>query len=420
MSHAVNKSAVLAEENVYLPAGAGRVASIGLILIGVALVALTIFAGLTGDKVQTKVAMHALHAGVLAAVGLPLGCLGFVMILHQVNAGWSATVRRQFENVMAQIWVPAVLFGVVIVFQIMASRKGVYLWDWMNASYVEGDPLYAHKQGYLNVPFFGVRSAIYFLVWVGLAWALWGYSTRQDDDGNKWHTAKARKLSAVGLLLFAFTTAFAGFDWAMTLDFHWFSTMFGVYYFAGNAVSAIALVTLILIVLRSFGRLHSAFTAEHLHDMSKLLFAFTVFWAYISFSQYFLIWYANIPEETGWMLRRKEGPWEWLSWVLPIGHFIVPFLFLLPRPVRRSRGLVALACVWLLVMHLFDLYWAVRPEVPGPEVGTLAGPSWIDPVGLIGPMLILLGFVIRRVASGPLMPLKDPRLGEALHHKNYV
>ena len=420
-AHAVDISKVLSRDNVYLPEGTGKAVSGGLVGLGIGLIALTFVAGLAGDKTTAKVAMHAYHAGFLAALGIPLSALGFVMILHAVNAGWSATVRRQFENLMSLLPFTAALFAGSVVMQLVYSQvKGAYLWDWMDASYVQGDLLYAHKQAFLNQPFFFVRAAVYFIVWVSLAFALWQRSTMQDEDGDKWHTAKARGLSAPGLLLFAFTTAFAGFDWAMTLDFHWFSTMFGVYFFAANTVACIATVTLIMILLRSFGRLHVAFTDEHLHDLSKLLFAFTVFWAYISFSQYFLIWYANIPEETAWMMRRKEGPWEWLSWLLPIGHFIVPFLFLLPRPIRRTRGLIALACVWILVMHLFDLYWVIRPEVKGAEVGTLVGPTWIDPLGVLGPFLILVGLIVRKVGSGPLIPLKDPRLPEAFKHKNYV
>jgi hypothetical protein len=419
-AHAIDHAAVFSKENVYLSEGAGSGLGRGLIGLGIALIAVTALAALGGSKIDAKVALHAYHAGFLIALGIPLGALGFVMVLHQVNAGWSATVRRQFENIMSLLPIGLALFLGGVVMQIILSRKGVYLWEWMNPEYVAGDMLYDHKSSFLNIPFFGVRAVIYFAVWLGLAFALWGYSTRQDEDGNKWHTRSARKLSAVGLLLFAFTTAFAAFDWIMSLDFHWFSTMFGVYFFAGNQMSALALATLVLILLRSFGRLHIAFTTEHLHDLSKLVFGFMVFWAYISFSQYFLSWYANIPEETAWMLRRKEGPWEWLSWLLPIGHFILPFIVLLPRPVRRNRAMVGLICAWLLVMHCFDLYWAIRPEVKGAEVGSIVGPSWIDLPGILGPVLILIGALIRKVGSGPLMPLKDPRLPEALIHKNYV
>lgn len=421
MSHAaVDMKMVLARDNVELPVGAGRGLSGALIVAGVVAIGLTLLTAFTGSRETATIALHGYHTGVMAAIGFSVAAMGFVMILHQTNAGWSATIRRQFENIMSQVWVGGLLFVVGIVFAVlMSASKGIYLWDWMDSALVQGDQLYEHKSGYLNVPFFAVRCVLYFLIWLLLSQALWSFSTKQDTDGDRWHTAAARKLSAPGLLLFAFTTAFAAFDWMMTLDYHWFSTMFGVYFFAGSMVSCLALGALILITLRTFGRLHGAFTDEHLHDLSKIIFAFTVFWAYISFSQYFLIWYANIPEETAWMLKRKTGPWEWLSWTLPIGHFIIPFIILLPRPVRRSRSMVAFMCVWLIVLHLLDLYWAIRPEARFKGEGVL-GPALIDLLAVTGPVLVFLGFVIRKVGSGPLIPLKDPRLNEGLSHKNYV
>lgn len=421
MSHAVDLNLALARDNVEVPEGSGRVVSMGLIGLGAVAVGLTFLVALTGSKEVASAALHAYHAGVMGAIGFSVAALGFVMILHQTNAGWSATIRRQFENIMSLVWVGGGLFLIDIVFMLVfSSSKGIYLWEWMNPAYTAGDTLYTHKAGYLNTPFFAIRCLLYFGVWLVLSWSLFSLSTRQDVEGDKWLTARARTLSAPGLLLFAFTTAFAGFDWMMTLDYHWYSTMFGVYFFAGNMVSCLALGTLVLITLRTFGRLHIAFTDEHLHDLGKLLFAFTVFWAYISFSQYFLIWYANIPEETAWMMRRKEGAWEWLSWLLPIGHFIVPFLILLPRPIRRSRGMVALLCLWLITMHVFDLYWAVRPEAKIKGEISVIGPKVVDLIAIIGPLLVFFGFVIRQVAKNPLIAIKDPRLNEGLAHKNYV
>jgi hypothetical protein len=421
VSHAIDPHLVLERDNIELPVGSGR-ASAGLLIgVGAAGIGATMLAAFAGGAETAAVAAHALHAGVMAVIGFSLAALGFVMILQQTNAGWSATIRRQFENIMSLIWVGGLLFLVDIVFQVGLSwSKHLFLWDWMNLEHVQGDQLYQHKSGYLNVPFFAIRCVVYFGVWLLLANRLWAASTQQDVDGDKWHTAWARKISAPGLLLFAFTTAFAGFDWMMTLDYHWYSTMFGVYFFAGNMVSVLALGNLVLLTLRGLGRLHGAFTEEHLHDLAKLMFAFTVFWAYISFSQYFLIWYANIPEETAWMNLRKEGPWEGLSWLLPIGHFIVPFLVLLPRPVRRSRGLVALMSVWLIAMHLCDLYWAVRPEARVEGGAVTLGPRVLDVLAILSPVVVFVGFLIRRVATGPLIPLKDPRLHEGLGHKNYV
>ncbi|MBL8747354.1 MAG: quinol:cytochrome C oxidoreductase [Phycisphaerae bacterium] len=421
MSHAIDTNLIMARDNIELSEGAGRGLSSVLIGVGAVGIAATILAAFSGDEAMATIAAHAYHTGVMAVIGFSVAAMGFVMILQQTNAGWSATIRRQFENIMSLIWVGGLLFIVDIAFQLlMNSARHVYIWDWMNAAHTAGDELYRHKSGYLNVPFFAARAIAYFIIWFVLARSLWEYSTRQDIDGDKWHTARARTLSAPGLLLFAFTSAFAAFDWMMTLDYHWFSTMFGVYFFAGSMVSMLALGALILITLRAFGRLHGAFTDEHLHDLGKLIFAFTVFWAYISFSQYFLIWYANIPEETAWMLRRKIGSWEWLSWLLPIGHFIIPFILLLPRPMRRSRKAVALVSLWLIVMHLFDLYWAIRPEAKIEGQDTILGPSPIDVIAVVAPVLVFIGFLIRKVGSGPLIPLKDPRLPEGLAHKNYV
>ncbi len=420
MSHVTPAMArqMMETDNVTLPAGAGA-AFRGLFMVaGLGLMGATFWAGWSGDAHTAKIALHAWHIGFLFAVGIAVGALGFVMIFQQTNAGWCTSIRRQFENMMASVWAPMLIgVGLVAAQYLYLNKFGkdgdAFLFNWMNAAKYAGDHLLEKKAGYLNVPFFLVRAAVYFLVWLGLGGMLYGMSRRQDDDGDKWHTARARKLSAVGLILFAFTTAFAGFDWIMGLDFHWYSTMLGVCFFAGNAVSCLALVTLVLFFLRKFGRLAGCFTEEHQHDLSKILFAFVVFWAYVSFSQYFLIWYANIPEETAFFVMRKQGPWEKLSWALPIGHFILPFLFLLPKPRRRSMTWAALWSVWMLVMHGLDLFFMVRPE---------AGESfhWADATGIAGPVLFMLGVVMWRVTSGPLVPLKDPRLSEALAHKNYV
>ena len=420
-AHHADLDLVLAKDNVALPEGAGATLWRALAGLGVLLTVVTVVGAFAGDVKAAKTALHALHAGFLAALGFPLGAMCLVMLLHQTNAGWSATVRRQFENMMSLVWVAALMFVGIVVLQALLGQRGelskdsAFLWNWMNSVYVEGDPLYEHKRPFLNVPLFFVRAIVYFGVWIALAWTLNQYSTRQDADGDRWHTARARKVSAVGLLLFAFTVAFAAFDWLMTLDFHWFSTMLGVYFFAGVMVGALALGALTFVALRSVGRLHVAFTDEHLHDLSKLLFAFVVFWAYITFSQYFLIWYANIPEETMFFQIRKEGPWTWMSWALPIGHFILPFLILLPRPFRRSRAVIGVMAVYLIVVHLMDVFWMVRPEVKGVGPG-----AWVDFTGVLGPVLIMIGLYVRKVVSGPLVPLNDPRLPEALSHRNNV
>ncbi len=415
----VDRQQVLSQDNVYLPEGAGKTASVALMGLGLLAIAGTFLAGLTGGKELAETALFAYHTGFLVVMGFMLGALVFVMIFHQTNAGFTATLRRQFENPMSLMPLGLLLFLVGVAMQwIFNSANGAYLFHWMDPAYVAGDVIYEKKKLFLNIPRFYISALIYFGVWITLSYFLFSFSTRQDTDGDKWLTAHARKLSAPGLLLFAFSASFAGFDWIMSLDYHWFSTMLGVYFFAGSAVSCMALVTLVLIILRTFGRLHVAFTDDHLHDLSKLLFAFTVFWAYISFSQYFLIWYANIPEETAFFLLRKQGVWEYFSWIIPICHFIIPFVFLMARTVRRSRPLIALACVWLLGIHVVDWYWMVRAGLM--HDGEIVGPQFIDLFAIAGPVLVFAGLLVRKIASGPLMPLQDPRLDEGLNHKNYV
>ncbi|MGP1308863.1 MAG: hypothetical protein ACTS27_01540 [Phycisphaerales bacterium] len=427
MSHAhhLDTSALLARDNIELPRESGRLFSVALMALGALVIAIAAVTAFTGDKFAAKAAFYAYHVGYTFACGIALGALGFVMALYLTNGGWGVTIRRQFENlcrpstflILAVLGLPMLFFG-------------EYLFKWQDPAYTQGDVIYEHKAVFLNPLFFLIRYVVYFAVWIGLAHAMNKLSRDVDTDGDKWKFLKAQRISHWGMVLYALTVAFAGFDWLMSLDYHFFSTMWGVYFFAGNFLSAICLTTLILITLTSFrGRLHGVVTQEHFHDLGKLMFGFTVFWAYIAFSQYFLIWYANIPEETSWVAARRTEGWMTVSTALVLGKFILPFLFLLPRPVRRKPGFLAFACLWLLGMHLLEMFWIVRPQLTEPAVEGVAktfyygGPlavTWIDFVAPFGPALLVLGWMIRQVASGPLIPLKDPRLPWSLSHKNYI
>ncbi len=420
----VNQDKILAKENIYLGDRSGGMLWAALSFVGLALIGVTLIGALAGGAAAKSVALHALHTGSLVALAFSLGAMAVVMFLRAVEGGWSVTVRRQFENIMSLWWVGAVLVVGVIILQVVLTRTSEgghdapFLWKWMNPAYTEGDPIYAAKSAYLNPVFFGVRVLIYFLIWGGLATGLWYYSTQQDLDGDRWHSLRARNLSYVGLVVGSFTLLFASSDFVMSLDYHWFSTMMPVWFLAGCLASSLALGMLVLLSLRGAGRLHQLFTGEHQHDLSKLVFGFAIcFWAYISLSQYLLIWYANIPEETAFFdLRKAPGTlWVVISWVLPIAHFIIPFVLFLPRPMRRSRVATAFICVWLIVIHIIDWWWMIRPNVKGST-----GAHWIDFVGVAGPVLLFLGLTVRKVASGPLVPLRDPRMHEAIEHKNFV
>lgn len=408
-------------EAVTFAPGTGRVLIGGLWFLGALALVVTIVLGLGGNKDALKHALAAYHVGFIYALGLSLGSLGLVMILHQFNAGWSATVRRQLENFASLIPVCALLGMPVLVVELLYDGL---LFKWMQDAIRAEDALAAHKAPYLNEPFFVARAVIYFGIWSALAITLHRLSRKQDQTGDRMLTARARFISSFGLLLFALTTAFAGFDWLMSQDFHWFSTMWGVYFFAGNQVAAVALLVLTAIILRRRGKLEGMVTSEHFHDMGKLLLAFTVFWAYIGFSQYFLIWYSNIPEETAWFVLRNSHGWKNVAIFLTVGHFVIPFLLLLWRGTKRIPMLIGAVAAWLLFMHAVDIFFIVRPNLTmmAPTYAASTGLEhwWIDVVGFVGPVAIFLGFVVRAVVSAPLIPVNDPRLPEALEHKNYV
>ncbi len=421
MSHAVvDHSRLLASDNVSLPAGAGRMASVAMIVLGLVAVGATGAAFLTGsDDTAKRAALMGYHIGAVSVTAVSLGALAMIMALHQTGAGWGVVIRRQYENLASQFPVCLALFLPVIAL-CFVPHGGSLLWRWMDSAYTAGDPVYEAKGAFLNLPFFLIRNVIYFSVWIFVAGRLVSLSLGQDRDGDKWRTAKARTFSAPGLLLFALTAAFAGFDWLMTLDYHFFSTMWGVYFFAIGFLAALATVVLTLLRLRGMGRLNGVVTTEHLHDMGKLLFGFTCFWAYIGFSQYFLIWYANIPEETGWVVTRRQGEWMSVATLLAVGKFAFPFIALLPRPARRNPLWLAFVCSWILAMTLLDIFWLVRPELIKNVPDTSLNLSWVDVVGPMGPILIYAGVFVRRIGSRPLIPLKDPRLHLSLGHKNTI
>ena len=423
MSHAssADAKALLTGDNITAPKASTL--SMGLLVVGALFSAITLFLAFTklgsddaAAKLMGKHALAAFHIGFIVTLGFALGALVFVMILHQVGAGWSALIRRQLEHIMMSLpW--ALVLSIPTIFIATIFTEGALI-HWMDY-HVHDDPIFQAKEAYLNIPFFLLRAVIYFAVWIGLALTLYRQSLRQDATGDRWISARSRRLSAIGIVLFALTTAFAAFDWLMGLDYHWFSTMFGVYFFAGFAAPSLCLLTLILIVLRRRGRLNGLVTDEHMHDLGKLLFGFTVFWGYIGFSQYFLIWYANIPEETSWFIRRRADDWGWVGVALIWGRFVIPFILLMNRSLRRNTIVLAFVSLWLILFFIVDIYYVVRPEARiGQDGGAIF--TWVDAVGILGPILLCLGLLVRRIGATPLIPVNDPRLPESIGHKNHI
>lgn len=405
----------MARDNVHLREGAGLGASTALLAIGAGAIVLTVIGGVVhGPKHATSAYM----VGVYTTLAICLGGLFWTMVFQLVNAGWTATVRRQFENLMSLVWVAVLLMLPIFVIEVLG--RGV-MFTWLSPE-AAGDYLLKKKLAWLNAPFFAIRFIAYAGLWAVLAAGLWRASTEQDRTGDRWLTSKARRMSGWGLPLLALSIAFVAFDWIMSVDYRFFSTMWGVYYFASVAQAALCVVVLILAVLRLTGRLTGAVTSEHFHDLGKLIFGFTVFWAYITFSQYFLIWYSNIPEETAYYVVRRQNGWENMAAILAIGHFVAPFLILLVRRVKESTLGLSIMAAWMLLMIAADLIWNLRPMVYAGNAEANPGPVgwWLDVVGLVGPLAVFAGMLVRRIAAGPLVALRDPRMAEALSHKNYV
>jgi hypothetical protein len=259
-----------------------------------------------------------------------------------------------------------------------------------------------------------MRAGLYFGLWSFIALLYYRGSRGQDVTGDPGVSARLRRLAGPAIIVLALTQTFASVDWIMSLTPHWYSTMFGVYFFAGSFVGFIALLSVAAAAMRRAGLLDTVISVEHLHDVGKLLFGFTVFWAYIAFSQFFLMWYANLPEETTWYVARMQGSWMTVSVFLMAGHFAAPFFYLMGRTVKRKDATLAVGGAWLLAMHFVDLYWQVMPTLHPEGIR----PSILDVAALVaigGCFVAAASWLMRRQS---LVPLRDPRLAESLAFEN--
>jgi len=336
-----------------------------------------------------------------------LGGLFFTMLHHISGAVWSTVLRRLSESIMISIPVMAILFLPVII--------GMHdLYHWTHADAVAQDELLQKKEAYLNAVFFTIRAIVYFSIWFLLAWSLYKTSLKQDAGHDEKYTKKFKKISAPGIVVFALTITFASFDWLMSLDPHWYSTIYGLYVFAGSFLSFMAFIVIVGLALRKKGYLTDAFTVEHYHDIGKFLFGFIVFWGYMAFSQYFLIWYANIPEETIWYIHRWEGNWSFLTMVLVFGHFLLPFMVLMLRSVKRNFFTLKIIAYWILLMHFIDLYWLVFPTFS--KHGFVF--SWVDVATFLAVGGIFLWYFWYKYFGAAMVAINDPKLKKSMELVN--
>jgi hypothetical protein len=335
--------------------------------------------------------------------GVSLGSLAWMMIHHLSGGQWGVVTRRVFEAssrvlpFMAIAFLP-VAFGV----------KELY--PWARPELVANDEILQHRAPYLNISFFYLRAAIYFVLWSALAYLISGWSRKQDSaPGDEGLAIRMQRLSGGGLLLYGITLFFASVDWLMSLDPHWYSTIYGILMLGGQGLASMAFTLTVMVLLSRTAPLAGVFRANHLHDLGKLMLTFVMLWAYFQFSQFLIIWSGNLPEEIGFYLTRIEGAWVYLSAVLILGHFALPFVLLLNRDLKQSH-MVALVAIFVIGMRFVDLFWLMGPR-DGHTAPALSWINFVTPIALGG---IWIAVFLWQLGSRPLLPLGEPELAEVL------
>jgi hypothetical protein len=336
-----------------------------------------------------------------------LGGLFFTMLHHLTGSIWSVVIRRISEAAALTLPVMGILF-----IPILLNQHDLYHWSHHDA--VAHDAILQMKAPYLNSMFFIIRSVVYFAIWTFLAIRLAQMSKKQDEESDNMIGLKMARFSAPGMIIFALTITFASFDWLMSLNPHWYSTIFGLYYYAGCVMGIFSFFTLTAIYLKRKGVLEGIVSVEHYHDFGKLMFTFMVFWTYMAFSQYLLIWYANLPEETVWYHQRGVGSWKTFSLVIVFGHFAIPFFALMTRAAKRSETWLIVMALWLLLFHWLDMYWNVMPTLHPEGVSF----SWMDVTTMIGFAGVFKWAFWRRYSSQPVVPIHDPKLQSSINFVN--
>jgi hypothetical protein len=370
------------------------------LIIGVLALALCVL-GAFSNKVQF---FHSYLWSYMFYIGVALGCTALLMLQYLTGGAWGVVIRRPCEAAARTLPLLALLF-VPIAFGLGS------IYDWSHPSIVAHDRILQHKQVYLNVPFFLIRAAVYFAGWYLFAYLLYKWSG-EEDRGNAAKGARLSRISGPGLVFYGFSATFMAIDWILSINPHWFSTIFGLLIIAGEALSAIAFLIALLVLLSSRPPLAGVLTPRHLHDIGKLLLAFVMVWAYFSFSQLVVIWSGNLPPEITYYLNRFAGGWQYVGLALVFLHFALPFALLLSRDLKRNFKLLSSIALFIIAMRFVDLYWTVAPDFLHGRFSV----SWMDilaPIGLGG---IWLAAFLWQLEQRPLLPLGDPHLEEALEH----
>jgi hypothetical protein len=371
----------------------------GIVVAGAGLVL-----GVIGIVLRPSDFMPSWLIGFLFCTGMSLGSLSLLMTQHMSGGHWGLVSRRIFEAGTRLLPYCVLLFLPIAIF-----APKLFLWA-QGPQVVQADEMLRHKQLYLNVPFFVIRAAIYFLVWLGCSMLLNKWSAQQDrgEAGvTERDTLRFRVISGPGLVVYVVLMSLAAVDWIMSLDPHWYSTIFGFIMVAGQALSALSFAVAVLAIFATREPMNSVLKAGHFHDLGKLMLAFVMLWAYFSFSQFLIIWAGNLPEEIPFYLRRFDGGWGYFSLLLAFGHFALPFCLLLSRDLKRRPHLLARVAWFIIAIRLVDLIWLVAPNF-NPNTGGFMPVTLANigvPLALAGVWLFLFA---QQLGKLPMVPVNDP------------
>ena len=344
--------------------------------------------------------------GYLFSVLLALGSLGLAMLSHLTGGLWGVVPRRLHEAAARTLPALGLLF-VPVLFGLGS------LYAWADPQVVAGDALLREKAAYLNPRFFTLRAVLYFLVWIGLAYRISSWSRQQDAGASDARAAKLRAVSALGIVLLFLTVTFAAIDWGMSLAPHWFSTIYGVLFIVAAGLGALSFTIVVLARFSAEEPWKSALQPVTVHDLGKLLLAFTMLWGYVNFSQFLIVWSGNVSEETPFYLRRLSGGWNAIAVALVVFHFALPFALLLSRALKRSARALSVVAALLLVMQLVDLYWLIGPDLASHgEAAPPLHPHVLDLAGALGIFGLWLVLFARQLKGASLLPVGEPELRE--------
>ena len=339
-------------------------------------------------------------------IGITLGCLAILMLQHLTGGAWGLVIRRVLESGTRTLPLMALLF-IPLIFGMHSLYEWTHPLEGMEPKIAK---ILKHKQPYLNTTGFLLRTLAYFVIWGALCFFLNKWSREQDRTAERGLSRNLRRLSAPGIVIFVLTVTFAAIDWVMSINFEWFSTIFGLLFVAGWALSCFAFVIVVMVFLTGRKPLEGIVAPAHFHDLGKLLLAFVMVWAYFNFSQYLIIWSGNIPEETKWFLYRTRGGWGWVGLLLVIFHFALPFVLLLSRDLKRSGRMLAGVAGLVLLMRFVDFLWLVAPEF-SKEHFSLSWMYFVAPIALGG---LWLWFFAWQLKERPLLPFNDPEMEAAI------